>query len=160
MFTTYLSHFTVTQKLIFLSPAATEAIVWTLTSTCFKLFYKWAIPGNFFLYFRLSNTYFIHCWWLMTRTADLWDLKRLLYQLSHSNCPRVLICTFSHSCFYVIKTSQEGHDSILRSRVGLHIKMLIFINSTKVFRTTFKVKVLSRIKRLIFNSQTDYEPFK
>ena len=53
-------------------------------------FFKWAIPGLFFLYFRLFNTQltvnkcsinFANDW---IRTAGLWYRKRPLFQLSHT----------------------------------------------------------------------------
>ena len=55
-------------------------------------FKKWAIPDLFFLYFCLFITVdskysiliFAYDWiW----TADLWNWKRLFYQLSHIHCP-------------------------------------------------------------------------
>ena len=58
-----------------------------------SFFQKWAIPGLFFLYFRLFNTVdskqmfninFADDW---IRTVDLWYWKRPLYQLSHNHCP-------------------------------------------------------------------------
>ena len=64
----------------------------------FFCFFKWAILGLFFLYFRLFNTQltvnnssiykqiFADDW---IRTADLWFRKRLLYQLSHNHCPSI-----------------------------------------------------------------------
>ena len=64
-----------------------------------SFFKKWAIPGLFFLYFRLFNTQltvnkcsiykliFADDW---IQTADLWYWKQLLYQLSHNQCQHLL----------------------------------------------------------------------
>ena len=64
----------------------------------FVFFYKkWAIPGLFFFIFCLFNTQltvnkcsinFSDDW---IRTADLWNQKRPLYQLSHNHCPQQLL---------------------------------------------------------------------
>ena len=72
---------------------------WTLDADaermidCRVILLKWAIPGPFFLHFRLFRTFeskwmfninFADCW---IRTEDLWLWKRPLYQLSHNLLP-------------------------------------------------------------------------
>ena len=65
--------------------------LYLITFNCF--YAKKAIPGLFFLYFRLFNTVdrkqmfrrnFADDW---IRTADLRYRKQPLYQLSHNHCP-------------------------------------------------------------------------
>ena len=78
--------------------------LWTTTASLqhqntsanhFYSFLKWAIPGLFFFIFVFSNfdtvdskqmfnIIFADDW---IRTADLWNQKRPLYQLSHNHCP-------------------------------------------------------------------------
>ena len=55
-------------------------------------FKKWAIPSLFFFIFLFSiwltenvqYTFFANDW---IRTADLWNRKQPLYQMSHNHCP-------------------------------------------------------------------------
>ena len=57
-----------------------------------SIFYKWAIPGLFFFYFRLfyavySKMFHMNFAGDWIRTADLWNQKSPLYQLSHNHYP-------------------------------------------------------------------------
>ena len=60
-----------------------------------QLFFKWTIPGHYFLYFRLFNTVDSKQMFNkkfaedQIRTADLWCRKQPLYQPIHNHCPKV-----------------------------------------------------------------------
>ena len=77
-----------------------------------RMFFKWAIPGLFFLYFCLFNTVdsiqmininFADDW---IRTSDPWYRKQPLYKLHNNNCPTYLwLCD-------VITWSSSHHQGI------------------------------------------------
>ena len=80
---------------------------------------NWAIPGLFFLYFRLFNTVdskqmfdksFANDW---IRTADLWCRRRPLYQLSNNQCLNI-------STFYIeLFTDNVGGKAVAFSKHNL-----------------------------------------
>ena len=51
-----------------------------------EYYFKWAIPGLFVSLSVFSIQLRVNCQYNWIRTADLWNWKRPLYQLSHNHC--------------------------------------------------------------------------
>ena len=77
----------------FLNPKKSKLIFQILTIDWYYYFLNWPFPASFFfiLVFLIQLTVDVQykClpdnYW--TQTADLWNWKRALYQLSHNHCP-------------------------------------------------------------------------
>ena len=120
-----------------------------ITNTSFSLFHslslslshthtQWAIPGLFFLYFRLFlvqlawNKYWIKVADNWIRTVDLWYQKRPLYQLSHNHCPHNhIVCPQDKDLLLTLYNSHSKDSLSLTWTVLNNLHNLICYNLSK-----------------------------
>ena len=81
-------------------------------------FLKWTILGLFFFIFVFSIQLTVNVRYILiangwVRTADLWNCKQSLYQLSHNHCPKRDI--LYRLKLYLFNSQSQAFDLYIRS---------------------------------------------